>query len=145
MSAEGHDDTVRPLWTNRNWPKLRPVVVLSTLGSAAVVAAVGVFCAMFYLILKDLRAERLRAEDGTEERMLGFWSILVLSVLVGCVCCALSWTLTYIDLYQPGSAFPTPLTLHHHRDESSHDLLMSYGVAVLNGIMATLTVIWSLS
>lgn len=59
MSAEGPDDTVRPLRTNRNWPKLRPVLVLSTLGSAAAVAAVGVFCAMFYLILKGKSAQRV--------------------------------------------------------------------------------------
>lgn len=35
----------------------------------------------------------------------GFWSILVLSVLAGIVCCASSWTLTYLDLYQPGTVF----------------------------------------
>lgn len=39
----------------------------------------------------------------------GFWSILVLSVLAGLVCFASSWTLTYLDLYQPGTVF-SPMT-----------------------------------
>uniref|UniRef100_A0A3P9BJ90 Uncharacterized protein n=1 Tax=Maylandia zebra TaxID=106582 RepID=A0A3P9BJ90_9CICH len=36
-------------------------------------------CALIYPILKELRAERVTGEDGTEEKMLGFWSLLVLS------------------------------------------------------------------
>ncbi|XP_008278000.1 ADP-ribosylation factor-like protein 6-interacting protein 6 [Stegastes partitus] len=129
----------------RNGPKPRAAVVLSVLASAVTVAAVGCFCALVYPIVKELRAERVRGEDGTEQRMLGFWSILVLSVLVGCICCVLSWTFTYLNSYQPGMVFPTLLTLAHFRDGSGHDFHMSYGVAVLNGIMAMLTVIWSLS
>ncbi|GLD59979.1 ADP-ribosylation factor-like protein 6-interacting protein 6 [Lates japonicus] len=70
-----------------------------------------------------------------------FWSILVLSVLVGCICCISSWTLTYLDSYQPGMVFPTPLALA----QFSRGFHMTYGVVVLNGIMAMLTVIWSLT
>uniref|UniRef100_A0A3P9DHV6 Uncharacterized protein n=1 Tax=Maylandia zebra TaxID=106582 RepID=A0A3P9DHV6_9CICH len=64
-------------------------------------------CALIYPILKELRAERVTGEDGTEEKMLGFWSLLVLSVLVGCICCVFSWMLTYLDSFQPGMDFPT--------------------------------------
>ncbi|XP_044044339.1 ADP-ribosylation factor-like protein 6-interacting protein 6 isoform X1 [Siniperca chuatsi] len=145
ISREGPGGSARRPFTNQNGPKPWSVVVLSVMGSAVAVAAVGCFCALIYPILKELRAERVRGEDGTEERMLGFWSILVLSVLVGCICCVFSWTLTYLDSYQPGMVFPTPLTLAHFRDVSGHGFHMSYGVAVLNGIMAILTVIWSLT
>uniref|UniRef100_A0A3P9D188 Uncharacterized protein n=1 Tax=Maylandia zebra TaxID=106582 RepID=A0A3P9D188_9CICH len=64
-------------------------------------------CALIYPILKELRAERVTGEDGTEEKILGFWSLLVLSVLVGCICCVFSWMLTYLDSFQPGMDFPT--------------------------------------
>uniref|UniRef100_A0A3P9ASI3 Uncharacterized protein n=1 Tax=Maylandia zebra TaxID=106582 RepID=A0A3P9ASI3_9CICH len=60
-------------------------------------------CALIYPILKELRAERVTGEDGTEEKILGFWSLLVLSVLVGCICC-------------PGMDFPTLRTVAHVRD-----------------------------
>ncbi|XP_070786842.1 ADP-ribosylation factor-like protein 6-interacting protein 6 [Enoplosus armatus] len=139
-SGEGPGGSEGRPFASRNGPKPWPVVVLSVMGSAVAVAAVGCFCSFVYPILKELRAERVRGEDGTEQRMLGFWSILVLSVLVGCICCVFSWTLTYLDSYEPGMAFPTPLTLAPIRG-----FHMGYGVAVLNGVMAMLTVIWSLT
>ncbi|XP_071320793.1 ADP-ribosylation factor-like protein 6-interacting protein 6 isoform X2 [Trachinotus anak] len=111
----------------RSGPRRWSVVGLSVLGSAVSVAAVGCFCALVYPILK------------------GFWSILVLSVAAGCVCCVSSWTLTYLDAFQPGMVFPTLLDLAHFRDVSGRDFHMGYGVVVLNGIMAMLTVIWSLT
>ncbi|KAM7375005.1 hypothetical protein PAMA_014206 [Pampus argenteus] len=146
-----------PCGSSRSSRKLWPVVALSVLLSSAAVAAAGSFSALLYPVLAgkyypgssqvitELRAERVRGEDGTEVRMLGFWSILVLSVLVGWICCVFSWTLTYLDSYRPGTVFPTPLTLTCFRDVLGHGLHMGYGVAVLNGIMAMLTVIWSLS
>ncbi|XP_078099468.1 ADP-ribosylation factor-like protein 6-interacting protein 6 [Sander vitreus] len=130
---------------NRNGPKPWSVVVLSVLGSVVAVVAVGCVCALIYPIFKELRAERVRGEDGTEERMMGFWSILVLSVLLGCICCVFSWTLTYLNSYQPGMGLGTPLTLADFRDGSGHGFHMGYSVAVLNGIMAMLAVIWSLT
>uniref|UniRef100_A0A8C6LS13 ADP-ribosylation-like factor 6 interacting protein 6 n=1 Tax=Nothobranchius furzeri TaxID=105023 RepID=A0A8C6LS13_NOTFU len=75
----------------------------------------------------------------------GFWSILVLAALVGCICCVFSWTLTYLDLQQPGVKFPPPPSLEHLRDVTDHGFNVSYGVAALNGVLALLTVIWSLS
>ncbi|MEQ2301156.1 hypothetical protein AMECASPLE_033049 [Ameca splendens] len=119
-------------------------VIVSALGSAAAVAAVGSFCAIIYPILRELRAERLPGENGSEERMLGFWSILVISVLAGCISWIFSWVLTYLDSYQHGMAFPSLLSLPDFRDASSHGFNMSYGLAVLNGIMVMLTVVYSL-
>ncbi|XP_030265793.1 ADP-ribosylation factor-like protein 6-interacting protein 6 [Sparus aurata] len=143
-AVSGEGDGGRPATTTRRGPSHWPAVVLSVLGSAVAVAAVGCFCALVYPILKELRAQRVRGQDGTEERMLGFSSILVLSVIVGCVSCVFSWTLTYLNSNQPGRVVPT-LTLAHFRDASGHGFHLGYGVAVLNGIMALLTVIWSLT
>ncbi|KAM9327962.1 ADP-ribosylation factor-like protein 6-interacting protein 6 [Pholidichthys leucotaenia] len=134
----------RPAFSGQQGVKPWSVAVLSVLSSAAVMTAVGFCCALLYPIIKELRTERVRAEDGTEERMLGFWSILVLSVLVGCVCFIFSWTLTYLDSYQPGMVFPT-LSLPNFSDASGNGLHLSYGVAVLIGLMSMLTVMWSLS
>ncbi|XP_047433093.1 ADP-ribosylation factor-like protein 6-interacting protein 6 [Mugil cephalus] len=145
ISTSCNAGTARRPFTRRNGPKPWPSVALSVLGSVVAVAALGSVCALMYPIFKELRAEKVIGEDGTEERLLGFWSILVLSVLVGCICSIFSWTLTYLDSYQPDMVFPTMLTLHHIRDDSGHGFHMTYGVAVLNGIMAMLTVIWSLS
>uniref|UniRef100_A0A1A8L7L2 ADP-ribosylation-like factor 6 interacting protein 6 n=1 Tax=Nothobranchius pienaari TaxID=704102 RepID=A0A1A8L7L2_9TELE len=129
------------------WDGLRPWFgsVVSVLCSALLVTAVGFFCALVYPILKELRSERVGGQNGAGERILGFWSILVLAALVGCICCIFSWTLTYLDLQQPGVKFPPPPSLEHFRDITDHGFNVSYGVAALNGVMALLTVIWSLS
>ncbi|KAF7643890.1 hypothetical protein LDENG_00231590 [Lucifuga dentata] len=127
--------------SSKPWPGL----VLSVLGSAALMAAVGAFCALFYPVIKELRAERVRGEDGMESRMLGFWSILMSSVSVGFICCIFSWTLTYLDSYQPSLQFPLPQMLSRLRHVTRHGYHMGYCVAVLNGLMAMLTVIWSLT
>ncbi|CAB1413338.1 unnamed protein product [Pleuronectes platessa] len=134
----------RPL-SHRHGARRWSVVALSVLGSSVCVSAVGCLCAFIYPILKELRAGRVRGEDGTAERILGFWSILVLSVVVGCICCVFSWTLTYLDSYQPGKGFLSPLSLAHSRDEPGHRFQVGYGAVVLNGIMAMLTVFWILT
>ncbi|XP_008428133.1 ADP-ribosylation factor-like protein 6-interacting protein 6 [Poecilia reticulata] len=131
------------LGSSRLTPWLK--ATFSVLGSAFAMFAVGAFCALTYPILRELRVERLRDESGTEERMLGFWSILMISAVAGCISCIYSWTLTQLDSYQPGMAFPSLLSLLDFRDPSSHGFNMNSGLAVLNGILAMLTVIWSLS
>ncbi|KAM9766967.1 ADP-ribosylation factor-like protein 6-interacting protein 6 [Menidia menidia] len=123
----------------------RLAATVSAVGSTAVVVSVGSLCALVYPVIKELRAERVVAEDGTEERMLGFWSILVLSVLVGCVCSVFSWTLCYLDSHQPGLVSQSPPTVPNYRDVFGHGSPLGYGVPVLNGVMAALTVVWSLS
>nr|XP_057941976.1 ADP-ribosylation factor-like protein 6-interacting protein 6 isoform X2 [Doryrhamphus excisus] len=123
--------------------KLWPEMLLSVPVSAAAVVAVGVFCAFLDPILQELQAERVIEDDGTEVRMLGFWSILVLSVLAGSICCFFSWTVAYLNNYKANMVPPTvPLLC---RDALEQGLLLDYGVAVLNGVMASLTVIWSLT
>ncbi|XP_061759674.1 ADP-ribosylation factor-like protein 6-interacting protein 6 [Nerophis ophidion] len=123
--------------------KLWPEVLLSVLVSAAVVAAAGLFCAFLHPILQELQAERVIKEDGTEVRMLGFRSILVLSALAGIMCGFFSWTLAYLNAYKPGMVPLTGSLLY--RDTVDQSLHFDYGVAFLNGAMATLTVIWSLT
>ncbi|XP_068612582.1 ADP-ribosylation factor-like protein 6-interacting protein 6 [Brachionichthys hirsutus] len=112
---------------------------LSVVGSAVVVAAVGCLCALLYPILQELRTDRVRGQDGTEQRILGFWSVSVLSVTAGCVCSVVSWTLNHLDGHRAGSVLP----LANVRDEAAFDL--GSGLALLNGLAAALTVVWSLS
>ncbi|XP_056286771.1 ADP-ribosylation factor-like protein 6-interacting protein 6 [Pseudoliparis swirei] len=118
-------------------PGLKPwsAVALSVLSSAGAAAAGGCLGALVYPVLTELKA------DWTEERVLGPWIILVLSVLVGCVCCLFSWTLTHLDSYGPDTG-PPPT---HLRDVSDPGGLVGSGVAGLNGLLAMLTVIWSLT
>ncbi|KAF6724292.1 ADP-ribosylation factor-like protein 6-interacting protein 6 [Oryzias melastigma] len=118
---------------------------LSVLGSAAAVAAAGCLCALVYPILRELRSEMVRGENGTEEKILGFWSVLLLSLCGGCICWLLSWTLTYLHMHQPSSPIPPPASPTGLRVGSGHPVCMDYGVAFLNGVLAMLTVIWSLS
>ncbi|XP_019723702.1 ADP-ribosylation factor-like protein 6-interacting protein 6 [Hippocampus comes] len=130
---------------HRNGVKPWTVVAMSGVVSAVVVVAIGAFCALLDPILQELRAGRVKKEDGAEVRMLGFWSVLVLSVLAGLSCCVFSWTLTYLNSYKPGLRPPTLLALCSFRDKHNRDFLLDYGVALLNGAMATLTAIWSLT
>ncbi|XP_061538965.1 ADP-ribosylation factor-like protein 6-interacting protein 6 isoform X2 [Phycodurus eques] len=108
------------------------VMALSVVVSAVVVLAVGAFYALLDPILQELRAGRVKEEDGAEVRMLGL------------SCCVFSWTLTYLNYYKPGLVPPTLLTLLCS-DKHERDFLLDYGVALLNGTMATFTVIWNLT
>uniref|UniRef100_A0A3Q3W2C5 ADP-ribosylation factor-like 6 interacting protein 6 n=1 Tax=Mola mola TaxID=94237 RepID=A0A3Q3W2C5_MOLML len=121
-------------------PRLWSAALLSALGSAVAVAAVGCVCALLYPILKG-RPPNWASEVRPKIR---FWSVLVLSLLTGCVCCVFSLTLTYLDSEQPGARSQT-LTPAQHRDASVPGFHMRYGVAVLNGIMGLLAAIWSLT
>ncbi|XP_034029314.1 ADP-ribosylation factor-like protein 6-interacting protein 6 isoform X1 [Thalassophryne amazonica] len=103
-----------PLWTQK-CRKPWTVVVLSALCSAVSVAAVGSVAAFLYPILRDLRAERVTRQDGTEVRMLGFWSIMVVSLSAGCVCSIFSWIIIYLDSYQPGMVITKPRFLSYFR------------------------------
>ncbi|XP_029379081.1 ADP-ribosylation factor-like protein 6-interacting protein 6 isoform X2 [Echeneis naucrates] len=109
----------------RSGPRRWSAVGVSVLGSAACVAAAGCVCALIYPILK------------------GFWSVLVLSICVGSICFISSWTLSYLDSFQPGTEFPSLLDMS--RDTSGRHFHFGYGVVVLNGIMGMITVIWTLT
>ncbi|KAI5613554.1 ADP-ribosylation factor-like protein 6-interacting protein 6 [Silurus asotus] len=92
------------------WGSQWPARVCSMLCCLVVASFIAILCSFLYIILKELRAERLTTEDGTEVRLLGFWSMLVLSSLAGVLCCSFSWTLTYFDSFEPGMFPPTPLS-----------------------------------
>ncbi|CAL8289470.1 unnamed protein product [Lota lota] len=141
MDKNPRPQEVLDSYDQTHWPKRRwPLVLLSTVCSAFVVLAAGVICALLYTILKELRGERVRANDGTEVSMLGFWSILVLSAIAGCICCAFSLTLTYLDSYTPGMVF-----LPHFRPAPRRSFHVGYAVALVNGFMASLAAVWTLS
>ncbi|KAG1942289.1 ADP-ribosylation factor-like protein 6-interacting protein [Pimephales promelas] len=89
---------------------LWPARIFSVLCSIVIVSFIAVLISFLYIVLKDLRAERITIEDGSEVRLLGFWSILVLSSVAGVLCCSFSWTLTYFDSFEPGMFPPTPLS-----------------------------------
>nr|XP_033800096.1 ADP-ribosylation factor-like protein 6-interacting protein 6 isoform X2 [Geotrypetes seraphini] len=91
---------------NKKWPAR----VLSMLCCLAIVSVVAFLLAFVYVIMKDLRSEKERRDDGLETSLLGFWSLLILSLTVGLSCCSFSWTVTYFDSFEPGMFPPTPLS-----------------------------------
>ncbi|XP_077569855.1 ADP-ribosylation factor-like protein 6-interacting protein 6 [Stigmatopora nigra] len=129
---------------HRSGYKTWTLVVMSIVVSALVVVGVGLVCALVDPVLQELRTGGVKEENGTEAKMLGFWSILVLSVFAGVSCCSFSLILTYLNSYKPGIAPPTIFSLLY-RNKNNPDLLLNYTVAVLNGFMATLAVIWNLT
>ncbi|XP_026860458.2 ADP-ribosylation factor-like protein 6-interacting protein 6 isoform X2 [Electrophorus electricus] len=96
----------RRVWSGGHWPAR----ILSVLCCLVIFLFIGVLASFLYIILKDLRAERTTTPDGTEVRLLGFWSMFILSSLAGLLCCSFSWTLTYFDSFEPGMFPPTPLS-----------------------------------
>ncbi|XP_023695723.1 ADP-ribosylation factor-like protein 6-interacting protein 6 [Paramormyrops kingsleyae] len=127
--------------TGRHWPAR----ILSILCSILLFFVIAFFLSLFYVILKDLRTEKVTTEDGSEIKLLGFWSLLVLSTIAGVSCCSFSWTLTYFDSFEPGMFPPTPLSPARLRKMTGHSFHMGYSMAILNGIAAALTVFWCLA
>ncbi|XP_026860459.2 ADP-ribosylation factor-like protein 6-interacting protein 6 isoform X3 [Electrophorus electricus] len=130
----------RRVWSGGHWPAR----ILSVLCCLVIFLFIGVLASFLYIILKDLRAERTTTPDGTEVRLLGFWSMFILSSLAGLLCCSFSWTLTYFDSFEPGMFPPTPLSPARLRQVTGHSFHMGYSMAILNGIVTALTVIWCL-
>ncbi|XP_073708212.1 ADP-ribosylation factor-like protein 6-interacting protein 6 [Garra rufa] len=124
---------------------LWPARIFSVLCSVVIVSFIAVLVSFLYIVLKDLRVERITTEDGSEVRLLGFWSILVLSSVAGVLCCSFSWTLTYFDSFEPGMFPPTPLSSARLKRMTGHSFHMGYSMAILNGIVAALTLIWYLT
>ncbi|KAL2102787.1 hypothetical protein ACEWY4_001955 [Coilia grayii] len=85
-------------WSDRQQWTAR---ILSTLLCVIVASVIALFFAFVYIILKELKTEKIMKEDGTEVKLLGFWSLLTLSSLAGIACCSFSWTMTYFDSYDP--------------------------------------------
>ncbi|KAJ8253331.1 hypothetical protein GJAV_G00211710 [Gymnothorax javanicus] len=132
----------RKYWSNgKHWPGR----IFSMLCCIVVLSVVAFFLAFMYLILKELRSERITTEDGSEIKLLGFWGLLVLSSAAGFACCGFSWTLTYFDSFEPGMFPPTPLSPARQRKMTGHSFHIGYSMAILNGIVAALTAAWCLS
>ncbi|XP_016093685.1 ADP-ribosylation factor-like protein 6-interacting protein 6 [Sinocyclocheilus grahami] len=106
-AAPGRQPLRQRYWKDTH---LWPARIVAVLCSVVIVSFIAVLISFLYIVLKDLRAERITTEDGSEVRLLGFWSILVLSSVAGVLCCSFSWTLTYFDSFEPGMFPPTPLS-----------------------------------
>nr|XP_025041714.1 ADP-ribosylation factor-like protein 6-interacting protein 6 [Pelodiscus sinensis] len=92
----------------------------------------------------DLRSEKEKNEDGIETGLLGFWGLFVLALMTGLSCCSFSWTVTYFDSFEPGMFPPTPLSPARFKRLTGHSFHMGYSMAILNGIVAALTIVWCL-
>lgn len=124
----------------RRWP----VQVLSILCSLLFAILLACLLAITYLIVKELHAENLKNEDDVNTGLLGFWSLLIISLTAGFSCCSFSWTVTYFDSFEPGMFPPTPLSPARFKKMTGHSFHMGYSMAILNGIVAALTVAWCL-
>ncbi|XP_042804723.1 ADP-ribosylation factor-like protein 6-interacting protein 6 isoform X1 [Panthera leo] len=89
----------------RRWP----VQILSILCSLLFAILLAFLLAIAYLIVKELHAENLKTED-VDTGLLGFWTLLIISLSAGFSCCSFSWTVTYFDSFEPGMFPPTPLS-----------------------------------
>ncbi|XP_026348579.2 ADP-ribosylation factor-like protein 6-interacting protein 6 isoform X2 [Ursus americanus] len=90
----------------RRWP----VQVLSILCSLLFAILLAFLLAIAYLIVKELHAENLKTEEDIDTGLLGFWTLLIISLSAGFSCCSFSWTVTYFDSFEPGMFPPTPLS-----------------------------------
>lgn len=106
----------------RRWP----IQALSILCSLLFAVLLAFLLAIAYLIVK------------------GFWSLLIISLTAGLSCCSFSWTVTYFDSFEPGMFPPTPLSPARFKKLTGHSFHMGYSMAILNGVVAALTVAWCL-
>lgn len=124
----------------RRWP-IRALSILCSLLFAVLLAFL---LAIAYMIVKELHAENLKNEDDIHTGLLGFWSLLIISLVAGLSCCSFSWTVTYFDSFEPGMFPPTPLSPARFKKLTGHSFHMGYSMAILNGFVAALTVAWCL-
>ncbi|XP_044887894.1 ADP-ribosylation factor-like protein 6-interacting protein 6 isoform X2 [Mauremys mutica] len=121
-----------------------PARACSMLCCLLAVSALAFLLAIACLVLKDLRSEKEKNEDGLETGLLGFWGLFVLALMTGLSCCSFSWTVTYFDSFEPGMFPPTPLSPARFKRLTGHSFHMGYSMAILNGIVAALTIVWCL-
>ncbi|XP_015452033.1 ADP-ribosylation factor-like protein 6-interacting protein 6 isoform X2 [Pteropus alecto] len=95
---------------NRSQARRWPVQILSILCSLLFAILLAFLLAIAYLIVKELHAENLKNEDDIDTGLLGFWTLLIISLIAGFSCCSFSWTVTYFDSFEPGMFPPTPLS-----------------------------------
>ncbi|XP_004674935.1 PREDICTED: ADP-ribosylation factor-like protein 6-interacting protein 6 [Condylura cristata] len=122
----------------RRWP----VQVLSILCSLLFAILLAFLLAITYLIVKELHTENSKNEGDVDTGLLGFWTLLIISITAGFSCCSFSWTVTYFDSFEPGMFPPTPLSPARFKKLTGHSFHMGYSMAILNGIVAALTIAW---
>ncbi|MEE6489296.1 hypothetical protein FKM82_015528 [Ascaphus truei] len=121
-----------------------PARVFSMLCCLVIVCILAFLLAFLYLVMQEIPSEKEVNEEGEKTSLLGFWSFLVLSLIAGLSCCSFSWTVTYFDSFEPGMFPPTPLSPARFRKRTGHSFHIGYTMAILNGIVAALTVLWCL-
>ncbi|KAJ6660830.1 hypothetical protein lerEdw1_017456 [Lerista edwardsae] len=124
----------------RGWPSRACAVLCCLLAVTLLAFLLAIAC----LVLRDLRYEKGKAEDSVETSILGFWSFLILALTTGLSCCSFSWTVIYFDSFEPGMFPPTPLSPARFKRMTGHSFHMGYSMAILNGIVAALIIVWSL-
>uniref|UniRef100_A0A670IM09 ARF like GTPase 6 interacting protein 6 n=1 Tax=Podarcis muralis TaxID=64176 RepID=A0A670IM09_PODMU len=126
----------------RRWPSRAFSVLCCLLAVSLLAFLLAIAC----LVLRG--EEKARKSQETPQcmgyRLLGFWSLLVLSLMSGLSCCSFSWTVTYFDSFEPGMFPPTPLSPARFKRMTGHSFHMGYSMAILNGIVAALALVWCL-
>ncbi|XP_075685411.1 ADP-ribosylation factor-like protein 6-interacting protein 6 isoform X2 [Rhinoderma darwinii] len=122
----GQNGTVKTQVVTSKRGKRWPARLLSMVCCLVVVSILAVLFVVLYIVIQ------------------GFWVLLVMSLLAGLSCCSFSWTVTYFDSFEPGMFPPTPLSPARFRRMTGHSFHMGYTMAILNGIVAALTVLWGL-
>ncbi|XP_044158741.1 ADP-ribosylation factor-like protein 6-interacting protein 6 isoform X2 [Bufo gargarizans] len=139
----GQNGTVKTQVVTSKRGRRWPARLLSMVCSLVVVSILSVLFAILYMVVQDMQTGKV-SEDGLKTSLLGCWSLLILSLLAGLSCCSFSWTVTYFDSFEPGMFPPTPLSPARFRRMTGHSFHMGYTMAILNGIVAALTVLWCL-
>ncbi|KAG8432327.1 hypothetical protein GDO86_016826 [Hymenochirus boettgeri] len=121
-----------------------PARIFSMLCCLVIVCILSVLLTFLYLIVQEMQTGKEINDEGVKISLLGFWSIFALSLIAGLSCCSFSWTVTYFDSFEPGMFPPTPLSPARFRKMTGHSFHMGYTMAILNGIVAALTVLWCL-
>nr|DBA19745.1 TPA: hypothetical protein GDO54_015528 [Pyxicephalus adspersus] len=138
-----HNGTLKSQVVTTRKSKRWPSRLFSMFCCLMIVSILAVLLVVIYLVLQDMRYEK-ESEDGVKTSVLGFWSLLVLSLIAGLSCCSFSWTVTYFDSFEPGMFPPTPLSPARFRKMTGHSFHVGYTMAILNGIVAAFTVLWCL-
>ncbi|XP_040213885.1 ADP-ribosylation factor-like protein 6-interacting protein 6 isoform X1 [Rana temporaria] len=138
-----HNGTVKSQVVTPRKSKRWPSRLFSMFCCLVIVSILAVLLVFAYIILQEMRYGK-ESDDGVKTSMFGFWSLLVLSLVAGLSCCSFSWTVTYFDSFEPGMFPPTPLSPARFRKLTGHSFHVGYTMAILNGVVAALTVLWCL-
>ncbi|XP_063789601.1 ADP-ribosylation factor-like protein 6-interacting protein 6 isoform X2 [Pseudophryne corroboree] len=143
LEQSGQNGTVTSQVVTSKRGKRWAARLFSMLCCLVIVSILAVLFVVLYIVVQDMQSGKVN-EDGVKTSLLGFWALLVLSLLAGLSCCSFSWTVTYFDSFEPGMFPPTPLSPARFRRMTGHSFHIGYTMAILNGIVAALTVLWCL-